>query len=137
MPDSDGKGEDVFLPRKRKLPDKHQVTQITMIGAAHKATASAKAAADAGAATAARMITVQVASRKTVDNVHIALKRTKYAAAAAANKVAAAGWNMRIGTVAYIRVPGMDDLNNFKLNNEHDRRSCRQYCGICTTHQRE
>ena len=59
----DGKGEDVFLPRKRKPPDKHQITQITMIGAAHKATASAKAAADVGADTAAKMITI--ATRKT------------------------------------------------------------------------
>ena len=84
-------------------------TQITMIGAARKATASAKAAADAGAATAAKMITI--ATRKTfrVDNVHIALKRTKYAAAAAANEVAAAGWNMRIGTDAYM--PMDNNLN--------------------------
>ena len=60
--------------------------------------AVAIAAAANCAATAAKMITI--ATRKTfrVDNVHIALKRTKYAAAAAANEVAAAGWNMRIGT---------------------------------------
>ena len=96
----DGKGEDVFLPRKRKPPDKHQITMITMIGAAHKATARAKAAADVGAAIAASMITVSTRKTFQVDNVHIALNRTKYAAAAAANKVAAAGWNMRIGTVA-------------------------------------
>ncbi len=94
----DGEGEDVLLPRKRKPPDKHQITQITMTGAAHEATASAKAAADVGAATADH------SSYTTFENVHIAhviaLKRTKYAVAAAANKVAAAGWNMRIGTVA-------------------------------------
>ena len=46
------------------------------------------------------MITVSTRKTFQVDNVHIALNRTKYAAAAAANKVAAAGWNMRIGTVA-------------------------------------
>jgi hypothetical protein len=73
-----------------------------MLVAAHKATASAKAAADVGAATAAKMITVQVVTRQTSDNVHMALKRTKYAAAAAANKAAVAGWNVRIGTVAYM-----------------------------------
>ena len=74
-----------------------------MIGAAHKA------AADVGAATAAKMITVQVVTRQTSDNVHMALKRTKYAAAAAANKAAVAGWNVRIGTVAYMP---MDNNSN-------------------------
>ena len=93
----EGVGKIFFLPKKKKPPEENTTGKI---GAAHKATARAKAAADIGAAIAASMITVSTRKTFQVDNVHIALNRTKYAAAAAANKVAAAGWNMRIGTVA-------------------------------------
>ena len=92
----EGVGKIFFLPKKKKPPEENTTGKI---GAAHKATARAKAAADIGAAIAASMITVSTRKTFQVDNVHIALNRTKYAAAAA-NKVAAAGWNMRIGTVA-------------------------------------
>ena len=79
----EGDGKIFFLPRKKKPPDERK-------------TADEKATP----AIAASMITVSIRKTFQVDNVHIALNRTKYAAAAAANKVAAAGWNMRIGTVA-------------------------------------
>ena len=77
----EGDGKIFFLPKKKKPPDERK-------------TADEKATY----AIAASTITVSIRKTFQVDNVHIALNRTKYAAAAAA-KVAAAGWNMRIGTV--------------------------------------
>ena len=93
----EGDGKIFFLPKRKKPPDERKTADEKAIS---DSTARAEAAADIGAAIAASMITVSIRKTFQVDNVHIALNRTKYAAAAAANKVAAAGWNMRIGTVA-------------------------------------